>query len=760
MTSRQLSPDIVSLIHHVELNESGWWKKGVSQIVKGVLWKSQTPMTISELKQAIRRETGGGVPLADDELAKQLTSLSEIGIVSMLPDSKYKLTERAFKELTVSHAEAQEEQHACRGFFEAACAEHCPNLDADQAWGHFTSALSKAIRVSGANLFRLLIGGSLRKDFDWLEDFFTRIDSEHREGLRQVLMSFFDPENQVCRNQILRFMTAYFFAEATHLQPETLSAINQARKVRSIKVVLDTNFLFSVLQLHDNPADDAALALVDLAQKSHGKLEIKLYVLPSTLEEAKRVLMAQLHLVEQVRTTQALARAALSQSLPSIAKKFFATAAKNPGLSAQIFFRPYIEDLRHILNEKGIAVLEAHPSVYHMRQDVIDDVMTEVKREEAEPPEKRRKGYETLLHDAVLWHAVNDRRLINGDSPFEVEYWAVSIDWRLINFDRAKRSANGATLPVVLHPTNLVQLIQFWVPRTPELEESLVDALRLPLFFQSFDPEDERATMKVLESLSRFQNIDDLPETTIRVVLANQALRSRLKSHEASNEEAFELVRDELLGLNKDLVGKLEEAKGGIDQRDQMLGQEREARQSAESQNQAMAQRVQDIESERQQAELKAQQAEQKQAALAVQLQKGAITSQAEIETQRERADAAERTLERAKFFGLFLFAPILAGVGLYSLAGHFEVPQALGLTNDWGVRSIKLLLLLLPITVAVCLSSGHTSKRPYLQSWRVSRWCSFVGKKIIIAPALMGLEAIYAGGLWDGIKAIFQIGN
>ncbi len=29
MASRQLSPDIVSLIHHVELNRSGWWKKGV-----------------------------------------------------------------------------------------------------------------------------------------------------------------------------------------------------------------------------------------------------------------------------------------------------------------------------------------------------------------------------------------------------------------------------------------------------------------------------------------------------------------------------------------------------------------------------------------------------------------------------------------------------------------------------------------------------------------------------------------------------------
>src|SRR5690606_5988133 len=39
MAKRTLPPEVVSLIHHVELNENGWWKKAVGQIVKGLLLK-------------------------------------------------------------------------------------------------------------------------------------------------------------------------------------------------------------------------------------------------------------------------------------------------------------------------------------------------------------------------------------------------------------------------------------------------------------------------------------------------------------------------------------------------------------------------------------------------------------------------------------------------------------------------------------------------------------------------------------------------
>jgi hypothetical protein len=545
MSSRRLSPEIVSLIHHVELNKSGWWKKAVGQVVKGVLWKEGAAKTFSELQTSLTKELG--IPLAEDMLHGQLDVLVGQGSVTRTPGPNFKLSEKSRAELTLAHTTATNEREQCRNEFMAACETHCPGLAPPLVWDEFSKALVSAVQVLGANLFHLLVDGNLERDVDWLARFLSKFDIAHRDGLRAVLAGFFAPTNQACRNQLLRLMSAHFFAEASQLSPKTLSLIEEGRKKRSIKVVLDTNFIFSVLKLHDNPGDDAAFSLVELAQKSGRHLDIKLYVLPGTLDEARRVLVNQLHLVERIRTTSAMARVALTQPLPSIARKFFDAAARSSGLTAAAFFQPYIDDLRIILRDKGIGVLEAHPAVYNQRQDVVDDVLEELRREETEVPEARRKGYETLLHDVVLWHAVRDRRPVDADSPFDMEYWAVSIDWRLVGFDRQKRTDGASRLPVVLHPSNLIQLIQFWVPRSSELEESLVDSLRLPLVFESFDPEDEKATVKVLEAISRFENVGDIPEQTLKVVLANQVLRGRLRDADASNEQVFALVREELL---------------------------------------------------------------------------------------------------------------------------------------------------------------------------------------------------------------------
>lgn len=487
MTIRHLSPEIVSLIHHVELNESGWWKKAVCQVIKGVLWKSQTPLTQAELKVGLKREVG--IQLPDEVLLKQIEILSSQNYVTRMPNQSYKLTEETRQTLTAAHQKASSEQELCHSAFLASCTKHCSDLAPDKVWSEFLKALLSAVRVAGANLFHLIADGNLEQEGDWLAPFLRSFPVEHSAGLRKTLSEFFAPTNQVCRNQVLRLLSAHFFAEASQLRPETLAVIESARKKHVIKVILDTNFVFSVLGLHDNPADDSVVSLVDIAQRNERHIQIKFYVLPGTLDEAQRTLTSQLHLVEKIRTTVAMANVAVTQPLPSIAKKFFDAARRSSGLTAETFFRPYIDDLRTILRDKGIHVLETPQHIYAQRQDIIDDVLSEQERETQEMAVNRRKGYDRLLHDAVLWHVVTDRRAENASSPFEVEYWAVSIDWRLIAFDRKKRASNVTKLPAVLYPSNLVQLIQFWVPRSPDLEESLVDSLRLPLFFQSFDPE-------------------------------------------------------------------------------------------------------------------------------------------------------------------------------------------------------------------------------------------------------------------------------
>jgi hypothetical protein len=753
MSIKKLSPEIVSLIHHVELNESGWWKKAVGQVVRGVLWKSKSAMTLAELHAALKRETG--IHLPDDVLTKQLDALCNQGSVTRIPGPNFKLTERARVELSTAHGKAVSEQATCHAEFLASCTQHCPKLDGGKIWDVFNKALVGAIQVTGANLFHLLSDGNLERDVDWLAAFLTKFDHQNQEGLRKVLGLFFAPDNHACRNQVLRLLSAHFFAEASQLRPETLAILEGERKARSIKVVLDTNFIFSVLGLHDNPGDDSALSLIDIAQKTGRNLEIKLYVLPSTLDEAQRVLLNQMHMVERIRTTVSMARVALTQPLPSVAKKFFDAASKSAGLTASAFFQPYIDDLRTILRAKGIAVLEAHPTIYHQRQDVIDDVLDEQRREQAELPEQRRKGYETLLHDAVLWHAVNDRRPSDTNSPFEVEYWAVSMDWRLIAFDRSKRRANAAKLPVVLHPSNLVQLVQFWVPRSKELEDSLVDSLRLPLFFQSFDPEDERATVQVLEAISRFENVGDLPEQTLKVVLANQALRGRLRNGDASNDVVFELVRDELLSEHRQTVAQLETTQGTLRTAEETLAAERRGREQSDSQREDAARLLKQAEEKAEAAELRAEKEAKTRAALEEQLRTGETASEIKLREQAEHTNALERRLARQRYVALFLVLP--SALGLWAaFAGFGPAVAALPLlAKGWQRWAFQIGIGLLPLATTCIASPWYAARSKHLADWWVVRFASYAGKKAILAPLTATGSAFYQGGAYDWLKSI-----
>jgi hypothetical protein len=743
LTVKHLSPELVSLIHHVELNQSGWWKKAVGQVIKGVLWKEKKPLTIVELKVALRRDVG--ISLPDDVLDKQLEILATQHSVVVLPGPNFKLTEREMQGLTDSRQKALGEQEECKVSFLSACLINCPTLKGPLIWEQFQRTLLNAIQVTGANLFHLLADGNLEREIDWVAAFLSRFNTEQHEGLRRVLSAFFALSNHACRNQVLRLLTAHFFAEASQLRPETLAVIEGKRTKRTIKIVLDTNIVFSVLKLHDNPGDDSALSLVDIAQHTGRNLEIKLYVLPATLEEAKRTLGYQMDLVDRIRTTQAMARAAVRQPLPSIVKKFFAAAALSPGLSASSFFQPYIDDLQTILRGKGIETLEAHPAIYNQRQDVVDDVLDEMRREEHDVPESKRKGYETHLHDAVLWHAVNDRRSQLADSPFDVEYWAVSIDWRLIAFDRTKREGSESKMPVVLHPSNLVQLVQFWVPRTQELEDSLVDSLRLPLFFQSFDPEDERATVQVLRAISRFENVGDLPEETVTSILANQALRRRLSDSDASNDEILALVKEELFSEHKAVLIALEQTKGHLSTVVVSLADERASREQSEKALESTNRQLTEAQQKVEAAEQKAATAEQRR-----------LVKEQELLRSEQEAASSQISLVRLLYGLLAVVIPSVVGAGL-GAAAYFTIGGIAKSIGSMPIWAAAVSIGLAPLVIAFVFSSFYTRQYPSLQSWWLTCAIDWVGKKAIAAPVTLAAAAVFQGGVWDWVKAFTE---
>lgn len=745
MVTRQLSPEIVSLIHHVSLNESGWWKKATSQVVLGVLWKRTTPISRDVFQADLLKELGHNI--SEETLVAQLQSLTAQGAIVEAPDGTIRLAESTRRALHTANQSTIAERDECLASFTYSCKKHVAGLDPEKVWDSFRKGLAKTVRLSGANLYHLLGDGNLERDRDWLTAFFKDFDIGDREGLRKVAADFFAPGNQPCRNQVLRMMSAQFFAEASQLNDATIKALEGDKKKRVIRVVLDTNFVFSVLDLHDNPSDGSALSLIALAGQAKRYLDIKFYVLPSTIDEAQHVLADQLRAVERIRTTGAMARAALTQALSGIARRYFSAAAASNGLSPAEYFKPYVEDLRTILIDKGIAVLEAHPAIYNQRQDVVDDVLIEHEWEEQNIPEHRRKSYETLLHDVVLWHAVSDRRSSYVDSPFEVEYWAVSIDWRLIGFDRKKRESGVNKLPVVLHPNSLVQLVQFWVPRSAEMDASLIDSLSLPLYFQSFDIEDERATIKVLEAISRYENQADISEVTITKILANQVLRARLRESTAANDVVFELVRDEILAEHRVTIEKLGAAESSIQALNINLTAERKMREEAAKNLAAASEELDNIQSS-------AASVTNERNALSEEL--GALTQKAAIAEGQVRELAGTKTkieieLMKSRFVNRFVFFPLLLSVVLVAIL----VANGESL-NVAGFRRVMAsgLAFSVPVFISCWLIRLLPSLWGGLESWwlpKAMKWAGWASLGLVI----LTLEAVFQGHVYDQFKEL-----
>jgi ABC-type multidrug transport system fused ATPase/permease subunit len=165
----------------------------------------------------------------------------------------------------------------------------------------------------------------------------------------------------------------------------------------------------------------------------------------------------------------------------------------------------------------------------------------------------------------TLWHFVKDKRRSYVESPIEAEYWIVTVDYRFLAFDRYK--TKDQQVAVCIHPAALTQILQFWVPRTDIVDEAMLANLRLPLFFSEFDPEAEKITIKILQTLSRFENVADIPRETVANILLDESLRARMRATQQA-EEQVQLIREALIEEQKRLQRELEESKSRLQEKE------------------------------------------------------------------------------------------------------------------------------------------------------------------------------------------------
>jgi hypothetical protein len=682
MPRRSLSPELITLIHHVELSNAGWRDRLADQLILAALDKKHGSATRAELES---RLLALGAALDNATLQQSVSRLVAHG--SLLEDAgnQLRLSQEAQADLQRHLTDSSELGARAQDHFKALAKGICPDLDADTLWVDFQGrCLEPLIAELGARTYELVSGSA--RDLTVLKSmsaYLERFTEAQRSGLSKTIDLFLDPTNADVRNFVLQRLNAHFLGLAANLSEHALTALtNRLKRTIQLKIFLDTNFLFSLLDLHENPANEAAKDLVQLLREVQGRIDFQLFVYPLTIDEARHTLAAYEITLSDMRLTPKVSRAALGieGAMSGIVARYLRTVTESGGrLSAHEYFAPYLSDLLAILRARGIELYNANVDQLTTSQVVIDDILAQQEFGQRNHPD-RAKSYETLRHDVALWHLVAQRRASGLESPLEAIYWIVTVDYSLLGFDAFKVRQASTAVPVCIHPAILIQMLQLWLPRSAKLDMALIHSVRA-LLPQVLDPRAEQVTIKILATLSRFENVDDLSEDTLTSILLNQALRNRIGATSDASQQVA-LIRDALLSRSAETDDALRHKEAKVAELERAFDKERIALASERSTRVQLEENLTKVRAERQtdvdrlSGELAQERAARNQLVSKVD-QLSAHLSAKEEEERQERA-RAEAGAQRRQFYTWAVLLALLAIACVLYVPGWLSVRTGL----------------------------------------------------------------------------------
>ncbi len=587
--------DIRSLIQYVKLNEVGWYKNGIKSIIKSFFGKSNNaPKKIDELYQHISLSNSFSFNKTDFQVAfDNLLSAKEVIKVDKgvfcLAEKEFEKYKNTFKRFL--HIEDETKNY----FFSLVNAKIAKNdikiSDLDELWKDFIDKLIvPTIIKTGAKTYEIITGSptsEITYENDNDNDFFKKY-SKYEKEFSSIILEFFKSPNQHIKEYVLNLLKTYFFIEATKLPENSIDKIYKLAGSQTIlKVFIDTNFLLSLLDLHDNPSNEAAKALSELIDEISNRVNIKFYVFRHTISEFQNLIERyQEYLIKNPLLLGHAKTLIEREEISGIPKKYYQKCIKmGTMLDIQEYFNPFLNNFTVTLRNHNIELqnenIDALRPINNM--EVNNDILAQTeyrlkkkgyKKEENNDKEKQEKINEIekdiekrFEHDCILWFAVKKKRPVYIDSIKDVKNWILTLDFHFLSYDRYKTNSNKDKISLCLHPNDLISILHFWVPRSEKFENAIFENFRLPFAFNDFDENAEKVSMSILAALSRYERSSEIEKETVTELLTNTVLRNKIKPDESIEENA-KLIKEEIFNKYQQKKKLLEkEQKENIDLR-------------------------------------------------------------------------------------------------------------------------------------------------------------------------------------------------
>jgi hypothetical protein len=337
-------------------------------------------------------------------------------------------------------------------------------------------------------------------------------------------------------------------------------------------IFVDTNFLYSILDLHSHPANEASKVLVELGIQ----LNIKFRYLQITLQELQNKSKDFDSAIPQNLQYSQIKALIQSEQLDSFSMRYF----EKKLLDMDNTPHP-IDVVGHAINNlksKGITIFRTNfeklsndDEYLKDQESKYNDYLNFLDQQRAEKGYKIKgaKDPKQIYHDTFLREAISYLRSAKVHSINDVKYFGVTLDKRLIKFDNyiIMKKKDGLNVPIFFSPSILLKKLLNYSPvKSDDYRRAFIRTLSTPaLDSNSF-------TSKIaIRSVKYFYNMGISDEKMILNCIKDEMFLNKFKELESNREVLDAFVESQIQQNYKKLNEELNELEESIDKKNELI---------------------------------------------------------------------------------------------------------------------------------------------------------------------------------------------
>lgn len=436
--------------------------------------------------------------------------------------------------------------------------------DFEELWNLLNVYLSSIFEKNGVQTLNFLNPSIVKDDLDYRSNILILESSYETKNSKLPLELFKDSVNIFIQNAdetrakyISQLADASFTSFALLSDDETKKFLNG--KFSEMKLFLDTNFIFGILDLHKNNEDSSAKEIIEELKKNN--LPFKLLYHPETLNEFRRTFDSKSILLKGTKWTKDISKIALEIDQLSPIEELYHKQNINNEIDPSLFLEKY-DQVDKILHTLGL--IEYNPT-FHSNDEKyeIENDVNEFQKFYESNKNRKIKSFQSFKHDITVLREV--RSLNPKKTKFlDSKAFFLSSDYILGKFEKQYYKSDWE-INYLVNPSVFLQLIRPFIENDYNSNKKFIDTFSIS-DFRSFDIDYSVTKSKALQILN--DNYFDASYELKVQILRDQVLLSKLEKAESDYDEKIKLIdiyisyeNSKLVEENIQIKKKLEESK-------------------------------------------------------------------------------------------------------------------------------------------------------------------------------------------------------